>query len=375
MQNRYRGCLVGGAVGDALGAPVEFLSLPQIIRAFGPAGIRDFAPAYGRLGAITDDTQMTLFTAEGLIRAAVRQGTRGICHPPSVVHRAYLRWLQTQGLKPSQEIEAPLNGWLAKVRPLWSRRAPGQTCLSALKAATTLGTPARNDSKGCGGVMRIAPVGLITPSTDWAFSLGMEIAALTHGHPSSSLSAGALAGVIAHLKQGDSLADAIEAAKVMLSAQRDHAEVLSAIEGAEALAASEATPNAASTESLGKGWVAEEALAMSLYCVLVTSTFEDAIILAVNHSGDSDSTGAIAGNIAGILYGVEAIPDRWTAKLELLEETTSLADDLLGVRSGELDLRERIDMGPVSWELAAGCTRRLQDVVPRVFVIMRILSP
>lgn len=281
---------------------------------------------------------MTLFTAEGLIRAAVRQETKGICHPPSVVHRAYLRWLQTQGLKPSQEVEAPLNGWLAKLRPLWSRRAPGHTCLSALKAATTLGTAARNDSKGCGGVMRIAPVGLITPSTDWAFLLGMEIAAFTHGHPSSSLSAGALAAVIAHLKQGDSLPNAIGAAKITLSAQRDHAEVLSAIEGAEALATSQATPNAASVESLGKGWVAEEALAIALYCVLVTSTFEDAIILAVNHSGDSDSTGAIAGNIAGTVYGVGAIPDRWTAQLELLEQTASLADDLLGVRSGELDL-------------------------------------
>ena len=68
LQDLYRGCLLGGAVGDALGAPVEFMSRAQIVRAFGPHGIEDYAPAFGKLGTITDDTQMTLFTAEGLMR-------------------------------------------------------------------------------------------------------------------------------------------------------------------------------------------------------------------------------------------------------------------------------------------------------------------
>jgi ADP-ribosyl-[dinitrogen reductase] hydrolase len=94
LQDRFRGCLLGGAVGDALGAPVEFSSRTTILNQFGPSGIRDYAPAYGRKGAITDDTQMTLFTAEGFIRAAVRYASRGICNPVSVIHRAYLRWLR-----------------------------------------------------------------------------------------------------------------------------------------------------------------------------------------------------------------------------------------------------------------------------------------
>jgi hypothetical protein len=64
---------------------------------FGPGGIRDFVPSYGRIGAITDDTQMTLFTAEGLLRSATRLAARGVCYPPMVVHHAYLRWLKTQG--------------------------------------------------------------------------------------------------------------------------------------------------------------------------------------------------------------------------------------------------------------------------------------
>ena len=63
--DRIRGALLAGAVGDALGAPVEFMSLTEILRQFGPDGIGDYVPYAGRPGAITDDTQMTLFTAEG----------------------------------------------------------------------------------------------------------------------------------------------------------------------------------------------------------------------------------------------------------------------------------------------------------------------
>ena len=98
ISERYRGTLLGGAVGDALGAPVEFMRRSEIVAQFGDGGIADYAPAYGRLGAITDDTQMTLFTAEGALRAYVRWSLRGLCHPPSVIHYAYLRWLHTQGV-------------------------------------------------------------------------------------------------------------------------------------------------------------------------------------------------------------------------------------------------------------------------------------
>lgn len=77
MENRhtidhYEGCLLGGAVGDALGAPVEFMSLDAILRKFGPSGITEYFPAFGKTGAITDDTQMTLFTAEGMLRVVTR---------------------------------------------------------------------------------------------------------------------------------------------------------------------------------------------------------------------------------------------------------------------------------------------------------------
>jgi len=79
---------------------------------------------------------------------------------------------------------------------------------------------------------------------------------------------------------------------------------------------------------LGKGFVAEEALAMGIYCALSARDFEDAIILAVNHGGDSDSTGSITGNLLGAANGIEVIPARWLAPVELRPTIEALADDL-----------------------------------------------
>ena len=154
VRSRYRGCLLGGAVGDALGAPVEFMKLDAIRKRFGPKGIQDFIPAYGKLGAITDDTQMTMFTAEGMLRAFVRARMRGIGPVfPSVTARAYLRWLLTQGFQCDAEPVDKPSGWLIEHRELFDRRVPGNTCLAALREMKRPGDPASNDSKGCGGVM------------------------------------------------------------------------------------------------------------------------------------------------------------------------------------------------------------------------------
>ena len=79
---------------------------------------------------------------------------------------------------------------------------------------------------------------------------------------------------------------------------------------------------------LGQGWIAEEALAISIYCTLVASNFKHGVILAVNHDGDSDSTGAIVGNLLGAMHGVKAIPAEWLKPLELRDVITELAEDL-----------------------------------------------
>ena len=188
--DRIKGCLLGGAVGDALGAPVEFLGWADIKARFGADGITDFAPAYGIKGAVTDDTQMMLFTAEGLLRAFVRGSSRGICHVPSVIHHALLRWLLTQDYAPGADVRS--DGWLIKNQALWSRRAPGTTCIQSLRVAKRFGEPAQNDSKGCGAVMRVAPCAFFGN----AFEYASESGRLTHGHPSGYLAAGIFADIL-----------------------------------------------------------------------------------------------------------------------------------------------------------------------------------
>jgi len=330
---KFRGCLLGGAVGDALGAPVEFLSWRDISRRFGADGIRDFAPAYRRLGAITDDTQMTLFTAEGLIRAEVRFAMRGLSSHLDVTAHAYLRWLETQNERSS--LDFGRDGWLWGVRELHQRRAPGATCVQALRGKRNPSEAARNDSKGCGGVMRMAPVGLLgwplRADEDIAFrcfELAAELAGLTHGHPSGRWPAGVLAVLVLRALDDVPLSDALGEAKAILRIMPDHRETLEAIEDAEILAASGVTPTPSTVETLGRGWVAEEALAIGIYCALVAPDFEAGVRLAVNHSGDSDSTGSIAGNLLGARLGEGAIPDRWLAALELRDVIAQVAQDM-----------------------------------------------
>ena len=332
----FTGCLLGGAVGDALGAPVEFWSLAQIRTRCSPDGVREFLPAHGRTGAITDDTQMTLFTAEGLLRAHNRRRQRGVAGAlPAIVYHAYLRWLETQGVHPRYpHLREARAGRLLQIPTLHSRRAPGNTCLSALQSGVmgTVEAPL-NMSKGCGGVMRVAPVGLA--AGEQSFRLGCELAAITHGHPSGYLSAGFLAEMIARIVDGDSLPKAVGAARTRLQEWPAHDECLAAVDRALDLA--ETAPRTAETvEQLGGGWTGEEALAISLFCALTADSFEDALSLAVSHSGDSDSTGAITGNILGALWGVQAIPARWLDGLELREVIDQVAVDFFAhVGGGE----------------------------------------
>jgi len=338
LQRRIRASLLAGALGDALGAPIEFLSLAAIRGRFGPRGLDHLEPAYGRVGAITDDTQMTLFTVEGLIRAYVRGKSRGIGHPPSVVHHAYKRWLHTQGLRWKKAAGRLAFG----DAELHHRRAPGTTCLASLERGADLGQPATNDSKGCGGVMRIAPVGFLPGAPtgggpheserEGVFRLGVEIAALTHGHPTGQLPAGVLAATIyGVVRTRRPLARELDEAMTILRRWPHHHETYAALDAALALAdqPGEATPDR--LETLGGGWVAEEALAIAVYAALTNpDDLRAALILAANHSGDSDSTAAICGNLLGAELGEEALPEDWLVQLEGRETIERLADDFHG---------------------------------------------
>lgn len=352
----FAGCLLAGAVGDALGAPIEFMRLGQIVAAFGSAGLDDYAPFLGRLGAITDDTQLTLFTAEGLLEAAPTAGrpdAAGQSDVTSTVHRAYLRWLITQdgpGPPLSGEDGVDALAGLLGVPELHSRRGPGNTCLSALRSgqAGTVAEPI-NSSKGCGGVMRVAPVGLFVRSgrdggedpDRAAFRIGCDLAAITHGHPSGYLSAGALALLLSRILSGDGLEAALRNVRRELTRHPGHEECSEALSRALDLWRSD-LPLASETVELicgdrpgGGGWVGEEALAISVFCGLAAGRdLSRGVLLAVNHSGDSDSTGAVTGNILGALLGRDAIPPHWLERLELCEIIEDMAERLYLAETG-----------------------------------------
>ncbi len=337
LKSRVRGCLLAGACGDALGAVTEFMSLSQIHESFGPEGITELAGSapYVVEGGITDDTQMTLFTAEGLLRAQMRQNERGICHPPSVIHHAYLRWLISQGAESGAFGREELDGWLIKHEALHSRRAPGNTCLSALTAASALGELAQNNSKGCGGVMRVAPIAIAAvikrAGAKWAFDLAVETTKLTHGHPSGYWSAGAFAAMLVHIFSGESIEEAARNVCFMLDVDSTMDETREAVVLALELASQPTLNTARDIARLGEGWVGEEALAIAVYCAITAKTLRDGVIFAANHDGDTDSTASIAGNLLGALNGEEAIPESWMSVLELRDVIGEVADDLLGI--------------------------------------------
>jgi ADP-ribosylglycohydrolase len=333
---RIRGCLLGGAIGDALGGPIEFENSTSIAASH-PEGVRTFVAGSAGWppGTITDDTQMTLFTVEGLIRAGVRTD-RGLGFTVAVVHHAYDRWLDTQTLNaPNGERD----GWLQAEQWLYARRAPGTTCLNALTAARKgnptipqFGTQAVNDSKGCGGVMRVAPFGLLPAKwfdTEWVFNAAADAAGYTHGHPTGKLASGALAAIIHQLCTGADLEAALDTTAAMLAQRPDHEETSTALSAARQ-AATGSNHRPATVEQLGGGWVAEEALAIAVYAALAypaPEQFLDALALAVTHSGDSDSTGAICGNLLGALHGETALPPELVFTVEGRPVILQLADD------------------------------------------------
>lgn len=309
MKERYRGCLLASAAGDALGGPLEFMrTKAQLSRVGGDRGVRDYLPvrqARGEVGKITDDTQMTMATAEGLVMTWSRDEESLL----RSIYTAYLRWYDTQSIP---EL----------------RRAPGHTCLSALGSGKmgTVDSPI-NDSKGSGGVMRVAPVGLAFPGDpDRAFAFGVRTAAMTHGHPGGYLSAGFQAALVSRLVAGEPLEPS---ARAELGRGELGSGLRRMLLTAADLASGPRTPWEAFDSMGWEGWTGDEALAIALFAVLRhPDSLEEALVTATFHVGDSDTTGAVAGAIMGSAHGEAAIPERWLEPLEYRSEIEELSDRL-----------------------------------------------
>ena len=212
--------------------------------------------------------------------------------------------------------------------------------------------------------MRVAPVGLYFNPEDGQICeyrkytytavqrFGAETAALTHGHELGWLPAGAFAHIVSFLAHEGtaSIKEAVESAIWMIPEaypRAKHARELQDLLKTSIRLSKSRFPDLDAIHELGEGWVAEETLAIAVLCALRhQDDFEGAVISAVNHSGDSDSTGAVTGNIVGAHIGLSGVPMKYIDHLELAEVITEMADDLFN--DCQIDERNSSDEG--TWE-------------------------
>lgn len=315
IRQQIQGCLLGGATGDALGYPIEFERQSQVQANYGRGGMT-FDKFTGQ-PIISDDTQMTLFTASGLLLPG---------NPLKNVWDSYQDWLDTQ-FKPDVSMlsHVPVS-WLVNDPVMFASRNPGRTCLMSLSHGQpgSIDCPI-NQSKGCGSVMRIAPVGLLVDyvADDDVIEMAADIATLTHGHIMSTMASAFMAVLIRKIvKTNGTLKMQVQTTLTLIQTAFQQETALTAFSQLiqRAIDYSQSDEDEGKRiYTLGAGWVAEETLAIALYCALKYPQFEKtshAIEVAVNHDGDSDSTGALTGQILGAKHGADALPLNFVRRLD-----------------------------------------------------------
>ncbi|MBM7081423.1 ADP-ribosylglycohydrolase family protein [Micromonospora humidisoli] len=321
---RASGSLFGLAYGDALGKPTEFLTVTEIHRRYGPTGPRELV---GDPVLVTDDTQMALAVAWALHDAP--EHTAGAVEP--LLRRRFLDWAASPD----------------------NNRAPGMTCLRAC-GELGRGLPWQQatvvDSKGCGANMRVTPVGLLDVDPDTLAGLSQLQAGLTHGHPTGLAASELTAYAVRLLRDGaaparlpgllvdrarsqrgryrdDWLGDLWQRAGAGAPEQFSAAgwdECLSAL---DRLAAALRRPDDGDDPCrlTGEGWIAEEALATALLCVL---RHPDDPVAAIGRgastAGDSDSIAALAGAFLGAAHGMSGWPADWSTRIEYADQLATL---------------------------------------------------
>ena len=354
IKDKIRGCLMAGAAGDALGYTVEFMTRNEILYRYGNDGIRSFDIDASGKTLISDDTQMTLFTANGLLMGITRGCMRGMaCSPSYYVQYAYLDWYYTQtGLETGSHEHSYT--WLKNLPVMAHRRAPGCTCMDAcdnlLRCREVV-----NNSKGCGGIMRVAPMALLAASYESrgndffnfkeTVEEGSEIARITHKHPLAFLPSAMLTELLFRIVLADTeyvrdnigsmVSDTIKTLQIIYPGkfEKDKAYLADLTRLALNLATNKKSDND-NIRTLGEGWVGEEAWAIAVYCaVRHIDSVEEALTASVNHDGDSDSTGAVTGNIMGAVYGYGHIRERniFCPEGKNLEDTLELSDIILAL--------------------------------------------
>ncbi|MFW9851176.1 MAG: ADP-ribosylglycohydrolase family protein [Candidatus Thorarchaeota archaeon] len=309
QQERYEGCMLGLAIGDAIGAATEFLTYDEIRRRFPPNGVDHFQSFRGmRPGSYTDDTEMSIAVAKGLLNA---KDFTTVSIMESMT-REFIDWMDNTS----------------------STRSPGNTCLRGvgnLKSGVPYTESGVLGSKGCGTAMRSAPIGLAyCHALDAITSISKRVSLMTHDHPTATAGSFATAFLVAKSLDGSSSVSLLdELVRQTKPIDNDFTNHMKRIPEALNLEKPEAAH-----ELLGRGWVAEEAVAGALYVnIKHPDSFRQIILEAANSGGDTDTKACIAGAIAGTRLGRDSIPAGWIEGIENRELLISLGKQLIRLQS------------------------------------------
>ncbi|MDA1004542.1 MAG: ADP-ribosylglycohydrolase family protein [Chloroflexi bacterium] len=310
LQSRILGCVLGAAIGDAMGHPTEFIgSFDAIRRAYAPAGVTGYVKYWEREGLrfapYTDDTQM----AEAVLRSLVtaRDGQLSRDGAMTLIAEAFVDWSE---------------------HPQGGHRAPGNSCMagcSALAGGAHWSLAGGATAGGCGSVMRAYPFGVIfrddvVQAEAWA----VDHSKLTHRDPIAFAACAAMAVGVALTLQG---ADDDRVLAEMVDAASAH----SAETGTMLAEAIESARNGEPPESTLlrlQGWAAHEAIAAAAYVIVRhPRDVRVAILEAANTPGDSDSIATLVGALLGARCGLESLPSGWVREVERSEELLELATE------------------------------------------------
>ena len=336
-QTSYRGCLLGLAVGDAMGYTVDDRSLEQIRADYGPEGLLGYDLVNG-YADVTSFTQLAAFSCNGLLLGLTRGQMRGVMAPyVRYIALAEREWAQTQRYSGNPDRSAC---WVSKGRELRSRRCMDTRMLDTLNQGRPGSMEDPVNRFTAPGPMTVAvPVGMffdpLRIGREEIDRLGAEAVALTHGAPQAFLSGAALAHMISRIiwdgadRLKDLVKETVDALQEGFGREyRQVNEVRDGLNMALRLAASHNVTCSEAMEHL-RCTTMPEILAGGVYAALCyANNFDEAMITAVNHSGRSAAVGAVTGAILGARLGEEAIPEFYLEPLEPARLLRELADDM-----------------------------------------------
>ena len=293
--------ILGGAMGDALGVPVEFTSR-RSLRANPVVGLRGYGTHRQPAGTWSDDTSLTLCLVESLAESGIdfhEQAAR------------FVAWMREAHWTAHGEVFDIGNATRAAIESLAAGEEPTQAGLAGELHC------------GNGSLMRLAPLGMYLAFADAAERARISASAsrLTHGHPRCQLACIFYSEVIAWLVRGSSLTEALSEEQEVL--RQELAARHPQESGNFERLLSPDLADLPESHISSSGYVLH-CLEASLWCALRARSFEEGVLLAVNLGDDTDTTAAVAGTLLGLRFGKEQIPRAWLAELARLRDIEAL---------------------------------------------------